>query len=167
MASTRSRRVESSASIASASSAAWSTMRGRRTRRCSLSSTRSPTAGGSEMSSRKAPCGRATCSTARRRTSRSSSAGWTFRQTVRGREATEDDMRRIGRGISDLERYLDIERGHTKAKDTLPKRLLEGEVDVNGKRVKLGEATWERLRDEYYRYRGWSSDGVPKRGIAE
>jgi len=76
-------------------------------------------------------------------------------------------MRRIGRGISDLERYLDIERGHTKAKDTLPKRLLEGEVDVNGKRVKLGEETWERLRDEYYRYRGWSSDGVPKRGIAE
>jgi len=33
--------------------------------------------------------------------------------------------------------------------------------------VKLGEETWERLRDEYYRYRGWSSDGVPKRGIAE
>jgi len=86
-------------------------------------------------------------------------------RTVLGKEATEEDMRRIGRGISDLERYLDIERGHTKAKDTLPKRLLEGEVDVNGKRVKLGEETWERLRDEYYRYRGWSSDGVPKRGI--
>ncbi len=88
-------------------------------------------------------------------------------QTVLGKEATEEDMRSIGRGISDLERYLDIERGHTKAKDTLPKRLLEGEVDVNGKRVKLGEAMWERLRDEYYRYRGWSSDGVPKRGIGE
>ncbi len=88
-------------------------------------------------------------------------------RTVLGKEATEEDMRRIGRGISDLERYLDIERGHTKAKDTLPKRLLEGEVDVNGKRVKLGEETWERLRDEYYRYRGWSSEGVPKRGIAE
>ena len=61
----------------------------------------------------------------------------------------------------DLERTLDIERGHTKAKDTLPRRLIEGEVDVNGKRVKLGEETWDRLRDEYYRYRGWSPEGGP------
>ena len=81
--------------------------------------------------------------------------------TVLGKEVTEEEMRRIGRGISDLERTLDIERGHTKAKDTLPRRLIEGEVDVNGKRVKLGEETWDRLRDEYYRYRGWSPEGVP------
>ncbi|HYT17966.1 MAG TPA: aldehyde ferredoxin oxidoreductase C-terminal domain-containing protein, partial [Thermoplasmata archaeon] len=86
--------------------------------------------------------------------------------TVLGKEVTEEDMRRIGRGISDLERYLDIERGHTKEKDTLPRRLIEGEVDVNGKRVRLGEETWDRLRDEYYRYRGWSPDGVPPAGVA-
>ena len=75
-------------------------------------------------------------------------------------------MRRIGRGISDLERTLDIGRGHTKEKDTLPRRLIDGEVDVNGKRVKLGHETWDRLRDEYYRYRGWSPDGVPNGGVA-
>ncbi len=82
-------------------------------------------------------------------------------KAVLGKEVTEDEMRRIARGITDLERFLDIERGHRKDKDSLPMRLIEETVDVNGKKVRLGMETWERLRDEYYRYRGWSSDGVP------
>ncbi|HEY5606197.1 MAG TPA: aldehyde ferredoxin oxidoreductase C-terminal domain-containing protein, partial [Thermoplasmata archaeon] len=71
------------------------------------------------------------------------------------------------RQITDLERWLDIERGHTKDKDALPKRLIDAEVDVNGKRVRLGEETWNRLRDEYYRYRNWSPDGVPNLVVAQ
>lgn len=84
---------------------------------------------------------------------------------VLGKEVSEADMRRIGRDITDLERWLDVERGHTRAKDTLPVRLIEEAVDVNGKRVVLGEAAWDRLRNEYYEYRGWSSEGVPRIAI--
>ncbi len=88
-------------------------------------------------------------------------------KAVLGKEITEDEMRRIARGITDLERTLDIERGHTKERDSLPVRLVEGAVDVNGKKVRLGMDTWERLRDEYYRYRGWSPDGVPNLVVAQ
>src|SRR2546426_10017525 len=62
-------------------------------------------------------------------------------QTVLGKETTEEDMRRIGRGISDLERYLDIERGHKKAMDSLPRRLIETEGDANGQPDKHGNGT--------------------------
>ncbi|MEK6988037.1 MAG: aldehyde ferredoxin oxidoreductase C-terminal domain-containing protein, partial [Candidatus Thermoplasmatota archaeon] len=88
-------------------------------------------------------------------------------KAVLGKDVTEDEMRRIARGITDLERMLDIERGHTKEKDSLPVRLVEEAVDVNGKTVKLGKETWENLRGEYYRYRGWSSEGVPNLVVAQ
>jgi len=88
-------------------------------------------------------------------------------KVVLGKDVSEAEMRRIGRQISDLERWLDIERGHTKDKDALPRRLLDSEVDVNGKRVRLGEETWDRLRAEYYRYRNWSAEGVPNLVVAQ
>jgi aldehyde:ferredoxin oxidoreductase len=75
-------------------------------------------------------------------------------------------MRAVGRRITDLERWLDTERGLSKAEDTLPVRFLEEAVDVNGKAVVLGPGTWDRLRNEYYEYRGWSSAGVPHVGIS-
>lgn len=83
-------------------------------------------------------------------------------RVVLGTDATDDEMRAIGRGIVDLERRLDIERGHTKEKDRLPPRLVEEAVTVNGKRVRLGEETWASLRNEFYRVRGWSAQGVPR-----
>ena len=88
-------------------------------------------------------------------------------KTVLGKEATEAEIRRIGRGITDLERWMDIERVHTKEKDSLPVRLIEEQVDVNGKKVKLGQETWNRLRDEYYRYRNWSREGIPNLVVAQ
>ena len=88
-------------------------------------------------------------------------------KVVLGKDITEEEMRRVARQITDLERWLDVERGHTKDKDALPKRLIDAEVDVNGKRVRLGEETWNRLRDEYYRYRNWSPDGVPNLVVAQ
>lgn len=88
-------------------------------------------------------------------------------KVVLGKDITEEEMRRVARQITDLERWLDIERGHTKDKDALPKRLIDAEVDVNGKRVRLGEETWNRLRDEYYRYRNWSPGGVPNLVVAQ
>jgi aldehyde:ferredoxin oxidoreductase len=88
-------------------------------------------------------------------------------EAVLGKSLTEEEMRRLGRGITDLERWLDIERGHTKEKDTLPVRLIEQGVTVNGRPVEVGWDSWSRMRDEYYRYRGWSSEGVPNLVVAQ
>ena len=82
-------------------------------------------------------------------------------RSVLGKEVSEAEVRKIGRGITDLERALDMARGHSKEKDSLPVRLIEEAVDVNGKKVVLGDGTWDRMRNEYYRYRGWSSAGAP------
>ena len=60
-----------------------------------------------------------------------------------------------------------MDRGHTKDNVTLPVRLIEDEVTVNGKSVRVGWDTWAKLRDEYYRYRGWSAEGVPNLVIAQ
>jgi hypothetical protein len=38
---------------------------------------------------------------------------------------------------------------------------------VNDKKVRLGQETWEQIRDEYYAYRGWSKEGVPNLVIAQ
>ena len=67
----------------------------------------------------------------------------------------------------DLERRLDVDRGHTKDKDSLPARLVEEAVTVNGKRVRLGPETWAAMRDEFYHVRGWSPDGVPALAIPQ
>jgi len=83
-------------------------------------------------------------------------------RTILGADVSEEEMREIGKGIVDLERKLDMERGHTKEKDVPPPRLVEEPVVVNGKRVRLGWETWERLRDEFYRVRDWSPAGVPR-----
>lgn len=88
-------------------------------------------------------------------------------KAVLEKDVDEAEMRRIGRGITDLERWLDIERGHTKEKDALPARLIEEEVTVNGRKVRIGTDGWEKLRGEYYRYRGWSVDGIPNLVVAQ
>ncbi len=82
-------------------------------------------------------------------------------KAVLGNDVSESEMRAIGKGIVDLERRLDVERGHTKEKDALPVRLIEEAVTVNGKKVRLGRETWAAMRDEFYRVRGWSPEGVP------
>ena len=88
-------------------------------------------------------------------------------KAVLGKDITDSEMRAIGKGIVDLERRLDVDRGHTKDKDSLPARLVEEAVTVNGKRVRLGPETWAAMRDEFYHVRGWSPDGVPALAIPQ
>lgn len=58
-----------------------------------------------------------------------------------------------------LERLANLERGFTRADDTLPRRLLEEPVAQGpsaGHTVALGP-----MLDEYYRFRGWDAAGRP------
>ena len=66
----------------------------------------------------------------------------------------------VGARVWTLERLYNIREGFTKADDTLPKRLLNEPVPdgpSEGFTVKL-----DPMLEEYYAFRGWDEDGVPK-----
>jgi aldehyde:ferredoxin oxidoreductase len=68
-------------------------------------------------------------------------------------------LMRIGERIFNLERLFNMKAGLSGRDDSLPKRMLEEpmpEGPAEGMVVHLAE-----MIPEYYRIRGWSSDGVP------
>ncbi len=77
------------------------------------------------------------------------------------------DMRYLG-GVSDrivtLERALNVRRGIRRRQDSLPKRFLTeplhtGTAPGEGQRI----TGLEGFLDDYYRLRGWTTDGIPSR----
>ncbi|MFW9915038.1 MAG: aldehyde ferredoxin oxidoreductase family protein [Candidatus Thorarchaeota archaeon] len=72
---------------------------------------------------------------------------------------TENDFRKTGERIYNLQRVYNIREGLTRANDTLPSRLLEDPLPdgpAKGHVVHL-----EPLLDAYYGYRGWDKEGRP------
>jgi aldehyde:ferredoxin oxidoreductase len=79
---------------------------------------------------------------------------------VTGEDFTADDLMMVGERVWNLERLYNLREGFTKDDDTLPKRLLEEEVTEGpseGFVVKL-----DPMLEEYYAFRGWDQNGVPK-----
>jgi aldehyde:ferredoxin oxidoreductase len=79
---------------------------------------------------------------------------------VSGQEFTADDLMKVGERTWNMERLFNLREGFTKADDTLPKRLLEEPVadgPSEGHTVRLAG-----MLEEYYQFRGWDQDGVPK-----
>lgn len=77
---------------------------------------------------------------------------------VTGWELNEDEIMRIGERIYNLERVILNKLGFDGKDDTLPSRLLEEPMPdgpAKGHMIDL-----ERMKEEYYRLRGWVS-GVP------
>ena len=80
-------------------------------------------------------------------------------QSLLGYDFTEQDFRRTGERIYNLERAFNIREGLTRADDTLPKRLLEDPLPdgpAQGQVVNL-----DPLLNAYYQYRGWDNNGKP------
>ncbi|PLX43268.1 MAG: aldehyde ferredoxin oxidoreductase [Deltaproteobacteria bacterium] len=76
-----------------------------------------------------------------------------------GRDIDGQGLMSAGERIYNVERLANIERGFTREDDTLPKRLLEEPHRTGaskGRVVSLNE-----MLDEYYRFRGWDSEGRP------
>jgi len=79
--------------------------------------------------------------------------------TLTGWEFTEEDFRKSGERVYNLQRIFNLREGLTRADDNLPKRLLEDplpEGPAEGHVVDL-----EPLLDAYYEYRGWDKKGIP------
>ena len=82
-----------------------------------------------------------------------------FYSAVTGIEHSEDDIRKIGERIFNLEREFNRRLGFSKKDDTLPKRLTE-EPHPEG----IGEGNvvpLEEMLNRYYELRGWTRDGIP------
>lgn len=78
---------------------------------------------------------------------------------VTGGDYTADTILEAGDRIWNLEKQFNLKAGITPQEDTLPKRLLEDEVQegpTKGYVHKLNE-----LLPKYYELRGWTKEGIP------
>jgi aldehyde:ferredoxin oxidoreductase len=79
---------------------------------------------------------------------------------VTGEPFTADDLMMVGERVWTLERLYNLREGFTKEDDTLPDRMLNEPVSggpSEGFTVKLAP-----MLEEYYAFRGWDKNGVPK-----
>ena len=79
---------------------------------------------------------------------------------VSGENFTSDDLMMVGERVWNLERLYNLREGFGKVDDTLPKRMLDEPVTEGpskGFTVKL-----DTMLEEYYAFRGWDQNGVPK-----
>jgi aldehyde:ferredoxin oxidoreductase len=72
---------------------------------------------------------------------------------VTGRPTSADDLRLAGERVTTIKRLFNIRQGWTRADDTLPDRLLEGDDALSRPQLDALIAT-------YYAVRGWSANGT-------
>lgn len=69
------------------------------------------------------------------------------------------DLIRVGERVWNLERLYNLREGFTRAQDTLPPRLLNDAVKDGPSKGWVSHL--EPMLNEYYRVRGWDTNGVP------
>lgn len=78
---------------------------------------------------------------------------------------TMDELNLIGERIWNLERQFNLAAGFTAKDDTLPKRLLMEEAKTGPAKGMVNHL--EKMLPEYYRERGWTTEGVPTKETVE
>lgn len=79
---------------------------------------------------------------------------------VTGEPFSADDLMRVGERVWNLERLYNLREGFTKEDDTLPQRLLNDPVEDGPSQGFV--ANLPPMLEEYYQFRGWDENGVPK-----
>jgi len=77
---------------------------------------------------------------------------------VTGEDATQEQLRKRAAYITNMTRQFNLREGLTPQDDRLPKRLHKENLPEGGS---LSEAEMEQLLSDYYRLRGWDSQGIP------
>ena len=75
-----------------------------------------------------------------------------------GMELTASELRECGERIINLERLFNQKRGIKREDDTIPPRLISDDKSEH----EVVERDLNRMLDEYYRFRGWTHNGVPE-----
>jgi aldehyde:ferredoxin oxidoreductase len=81
-------------------------------------------------------------------------------RSVAGLDLSEDELRQVGRRVVDLERWLNLSFGRSRADDTLPRRYFDEPMPgraTQGHRIERDR--FDRMLDEYYAARGWDAEG--------
>lgn len=81
---------------------------------------------------------------------------------VTGFGLTPDELAKTGERIYNLERLINCGRGTDIKKDSLPRRVTEEPVPEGPSAgMVCGNDTHEEMLREYYKLRGWDSNGIP------
>ena len=78
---------------------------------------------------------------------------------VTGAHYEVQDLQTAGERIWNLERLYNLQAGFSRADDTLPPRLLAEPLEKGGSKGRTVDL--DAMLGEYYRFRGWTQDGVP------
>jgi aldehyde:ferredoxin oxidoreductase len=76
-----------------------------------------------------------------------------------GMEVDKGGLRKIASNIQDAARTFNIREGLARADDTLPSRFFD--EGIGPRKSVITREQLERLKDDYYRLRGWSREGSP------
>ena len=83
-------------------------------------------------------------------------------QAATGRRLTRQDLFRAAERLVNLERCLDAREGLNRDQDQLPKRFFQSFPGGANKEKALNMEKMEKMKDAYYRERGWSvATGLP------
>lgn len=81
---------------------------------------------------------------------------------VAGLDLTAEDVERVGERVNNLARVYNALAGFTREDDTLPERLLTEPIKSGSSQGHyISHEDLNKMLDEYYAVRGWTSKGVP------
>jgi aldehyde:ferredoxin oxidoreductase len=80
---------------------------------------------------------------------------------ITGRDFSVSRLEEIENRVATLERQFNIEAGVTAEDDALPARFADVPIVVEGKERRVSREDQERMKQDYYRVRGWDMQGRP------
>jgi aldehyde:ferredoxin oxidoreductase len=89
---------------------------------------------------------------------------WNYLSTIvevtTGLKLDENGLRKISSTIQNETRKFNLREGITAKDDTLPKRFFDEPLGKDEKTIRRKD--FQKMLQDYYALRGWSSDGIPK-----
>jgi aldehyde:ferredoxin oxidoreductase len=82
-----------------------------------------------------------------------------------GQDFSVARLEAIENRVATLERQFNVEAGATADDDVLPARFADVPIVVEGKERRVSREDQERMKQDYYRVRGWDPAGRPTSGL--
>jgi len=86
---------------------------------------------------------------------------------ITGHDFSVARFEEIANRVAVLERLFNLEAGVTADDDFLPRRFSEIPIMVADRERRISQEDMERMREDYYRVRGWDDQGRPRRELLD